>query len=74
MTPTQRLYLRAVATLTQRRGFPPSTRELCRELGVSSTNGVAELLRRLEKQGLITRDRMVARSTLLTAAGRRAVR
>ncbi|MHB8780777.1 MAG: transcriptional repressor LexA, partial [Candidatus Geothermincolia bacterium] len=38
-----------------RRGYPPSIRELCEALGIASTRGVVRHLEALERKGYITR-------------------
>lgn len=38
------------------RGYPPSVREICEAVGISSTSTAHGHLRRLEKKGLIKRD------------------
>lgn len=38
------------------KGYPPSVREICRAVGLSSTSSVHFHLKRLEKEGLIKRD------------------
>ena len=43
-------------TYTENRGFPPSVREICEAVGLSSTSTVHGHLKRLEKKGLIKRD------------------
>lgn len=61
--------LRAIARLTVERHFPPTIRELGDELGISSTNGVVDFLRALERHGWLTHVRGTARSTVLTPSG-----
>ncbi len=43
-------------TYTENRGFPPSVREICEAVGLSSTSTVHGHLKRLEKKGFIKRD------------------
>ncbi|EJO5348816.1 transcriptional repressor LexA [Clostridium botulinum] len=38
------------------KGYPPSVREICRAVGLSSTSSVHFHLKKLEKEGLIRRD------------------
>lgn len=38
------------------KGYPPSVREICKAVGLSSTSSVHFHLKRLEKEGLIKRD------------------
>ena len=40
----------------ERRGFPPSVREICEAMGIKSTSTVHGHLRRLENRGLLVRD------------------
>ena len=41
---------------TREHGFPPSFRELGEQMGIASTNGVNDHLRRLERKGYIERQ------------------
>lgn len=41
---------------TEEKGYPPSVREICKAVSLSSTSTVHGHLKRLEKQGLIKRD------------------
>lgn len=63
--------LRAVYEHRQKFDRAPTYRELCRVLGVRSTNGVSDLLRPLEKKGCLERDRTIARSMRVTDLGMR---
>ena len=47
------------------KGYPPTLREIGSALGVSSTNGVADHLRRLEKKGYIAREPNASRAIRL---------
>jgi repressor LexA len=62
--------LEGISLLTGAHGFPPSVRDLCALLGISSTNGVREHLDALERRGLVKRMERVARSLVLTDSGR----
>lgn len=55
ITDRQRRVLDAVTALSQRLGYPPTLRELGTELGIRSTNGVADHLRALERKGFVVR-------------------
>ena len=66
-TPRQLEVMRVI----KRAEYPPSHRELCAALGNTSTNGAAEMLRRLVRLGLVTMVSFQARSVRLTAAGHR---
>jgi repressor LexA len=63
-------YLRAIDRAWLELGYAPSIRELGDTLGIGSTNGVAEGLKALERRGLVTKARGVARSLRLTTQGR----
>lgn len=67
VTPTQRRYLDFIARYEADNGFTPTIRELCGEMGVKSTNAVNDVLKALERKGLIRRSTMKARSIVLTA-------
>ena len=73
--PTERQVevLHGISRLTRAFGFPPSLRDLCELLGIESTNGVNDHLHALERQGLISRRERIARSLVLTDAGRELV-
>lgn len=73
MTPTQLRYLRAIDKLTKRRGFPPSIREICRELNMSSANASWQVIDRLIKVGMVTRGPRISRSLVITESGRMAL-
>jgi repressor LexA len=44
------------------RGFPPTLREIGRQFGIKSTNGVNDHLRALEKKGYLQREDMKSRA------------
>lgn len=62
LTERQREALDAIVDFKEEHGIPPSQRELCDALGVSSTNAVRGLLEALEKKGAITRTEGKARA------------
>jgi SOS-response transcriptional repressor LexA len=64
LTQRQRDFARAVATLTRRRGIPPTLSELAEELGVSLQRA-ATLAADCEARGAVSRERRVARSLRL---------
>lgn len=70
-SPTQRQLevLRTIASLSSAKGYAPTIRELGDALDISSTNAMNDHLKALVKKGLVTRDRLKARSILITAAG-----
>ncbi len=62
--------LRTVDRLRREDGLPPAVRQLCKVLGIASTNGVADHLRALQRKGLIERRPMVSRGLFITDVGR----
>lgn len=56
LTPRQEEVLDLVLEALERRGYPPSIREICDALGLSSTRGALRHLEALEKKGFITRS------------------
>lgn len=70
LTPRELEALRIISDHTSVNGFPPSIRELCTEMGIRSTNGVAEKLQRLTEKGYLTKSATTARSFRLTAVAR----
>jgi SOS-response transcriptional repressor LexA len=69
VTDRQREVLSVILQFTQARGMAPTLREIMIELGIKSTNGVADHLNRLEHKGLIVRDAMLSRSIRITSKG-----
>ncbi len=63
LTPRQEEVLDLVLEALESRGYPPSIREICDSLGLSSTRGALRHLEALEKKGFISR-----------ASGARAIR
>lgn len=61
LTPRQRDFARAVATLTEQRGIPPTLAEVAAELAVSLPRS-AQLAEACQARGAVTRERRVARS------------
>jgi repressor LexA len=55
LTPRQEEVLDLVLEALEKRGYPPSIREICDALGLSSTRGALRHLEALEKKGFITR-------------------
>lgn len=54
MTPAQARVLEAVGRLTEARGFPPTVRELCADLGTASPSTVWAHLGNLRRSGHLT--------------------
>ncbi|HIE38540.1 MAG TPA: transcriptional repressor LexA [Anaerolineales bacterium] len=69
LTERQRGILRHIWESVNERGYPPSIREIGRAVGISSTSVVNYNLERLEREGLIERDRGFSRGLRLSAAG-----
>lgn len=55
LTERQGQALEFIARLVEERGYPPSVRELCEHMGISSTRGALRHLEALEKKGFISR-------------------
>lgn len=69
-TDRQAEVLLTIARLTEVAGYPPTVRELCEELGIDSTNGISDHVRRLITKGLLQRVPQIARGLILTQAGK----
>jgi repressor LexA len=69
LTDRQREVLGAIEYSLSKRGYPPTVRELANGLGLSSTNGVAQMLDVLERKGVIERDLGVARGLRVVTGG-----
>jgi len=48
--------LGVIKSALRTKGYPPSVREICQAVGLSSTSTVHSYLKRLEKKGLLARD------------------
>lgn len=73
LTKRQKDALKAIHSLTICNGTGPTIREMGIAMDVASDQTVLEMLERLEKAGLIFRDKKQARSTSLTEKGRLAL-
>ena len=62
LTDRQRTILAVIRDSVQRRGYPPSIREICEQAGLASTSSVAHQLGVLEKKGYIRRDPKLPRA------------
>jgi repressor LexA len=69
----QRDLLRAIAASVEVRGYPPTLRELCAALEVSSTTAVLDRLHGLKAKGLVDWSRGSPRTLRLTTTGRAAI-
>jgi repressor LexA len=56
LTPRQRKVLDVIRTAVERRGYPPSMREIGEAVGLTSPSSVAHQLATLERKGFIRRD------------------
>lgn len=55
-------------------GYPPTIREICEHLGVSSTNGVSDHLKALKRKGLLTQQESKSRTLAPTRSVGKLVR
>ncbi|MDF7683201.1 transcriptional repressor LexA [Lactobacillus sp. ESL0679] len=65
--------LRYIYETVADRGFPPTVREICAAVNLSSTSTVHGHLSRLERKGLIIKDATKPRALEITAEGKRAL-
>ena len=56
LTPRQRRVLEVIRDSVQRRGYPPSMREIGEAVGLTSTSSVAHQLATLQRKGFLRRD------------------
>ena len=56
LTPRQRKILEVIREAVDRRGYPPSVREIGESVGLTSTSSVAYQLKTLETKGFLRRD------------------
>src|SRR5437764_6617815 len=56
LTPRQRRVLEVIRDSVERRGYPPSMREIGEAVGLTSTSSVAHQLASLERKGFLRRD------------------
>jgi repressor LexA len=62
LTPRQRKVLEVIRDAVERRGYPPSMREIGEAVGLTSTSSVAHQLASLERKGFLRRDADRARA------------
>jgi SOS-response transcriptional repressor LexA len=69
-TTRQRQVLQAIRDYTAANGYPPTVRELCARLGISSNNAIADHVAALRRKGMLRPAPGVktARSLVLTEA------
>lgn len=65
----QRLWIATIAGLHSELGYSPSSRELARSLGCTSTNAVKEMLVRLQRKGFVDYEKNRARTLRVTPLG-----
>jgi repressor LexA len=56
LTPRQRKVLEVIQTSVERRGYPPSMREIGEAVGLTSSSSVSHQLAALERKGFLRRD------------------
>ncbi len=62
LTQRQRDILDFISTSIDRRGYPPTLREIGEHFGIQSTNGVNDHLKALEKKGFLEREGLKSRA------------
>ncbi len=70
LTDRQREILNFIVKESETRGFPPTIREIGEEMNISSTNGVNDHLKALERKGYIQRGEQQSRSLVPTKRAR----
>lgn len=56
LTPRQRHILQVIKDAVDSRGYPPSIREMCEQVGLASSSSVSHQLKVLESKGFLRRD------------------
>jgi len=69
-TERQAFVLYCLDSMTQRKGYPPTVRELMEAAGLSSTNAMAGHLMALERKGFVTSLPGKARTLRVTEAAK----
>jgi repressor LexA len=62
LTARQKLVLDFISRSIERRGYPPTLREIGEHMGIRSTNGVNDHLKALEKKGYLEREDLKSRA------------
>src|SRR5262245_4460729 len=62
LTDRQRAVLDFISRSIERRGYPPTLREIGEHMGIRSTNGVNDHLKALEKKGYLEREDLKSRA------------
>ena len=68
LTQRQRDILDFISSSIDRRGYPPTLREIGEHFGIQSTNGVNDHLKALEKKGFLAREGLKSRAMRPTSA------
>ncbi|WP_106401901.1 transcriptional repressor LexA [Actinocorallia populi] len=74
LTQRQRMVLEVIRDSVQRRGYPPSMREIGEAVGLTSTSSVSHQLRTLQRKGFLRRDPNRPRAVEVRVPGGRPVR
>src|SRR4051812_36888924 len=74
LTARQRKVLEVIRDSVQRRGYPPSMREIGEAVGLTSTSSVSHQLRALQRKGFLQRDPNRPRAVVVRLPGSPAVR
>ncbi|MHB8451305.1 MAG: transcriptional repressor LexA [Mycobacteriales bacterium] len=69
LTPRQRRVLDVIRETVERRGYPPSIREIGEAVGLASPSSVAYQLKALQAKGLLRRDPNRSRAVEVLSAG-----
>jgi repressor LexA len=69
LTPRQRRVLEVIRDSVERRGYPPSMREIGEAVGLTSTSSVAHQLSTLQRKGFLRRDANRPRAVEVTLPG-----
>jgi repressor LexA len=69
LTRRQQAILDVIRDSVERRGYPPSIREICESAGLASTSSVAHQLAMLERKGFLRRDPNRPRAVDVRAGG-----
>jgi repressor LexA len=62
LTDRQKAVLEFISRSIERRGYPPTLREIGEHMGIRSTNGVNDHLKALEKKGYLEREDLKSRA------------
>lgn len=70
LTPRQREVLATITELTERRGYPPTIREIGAAVGMASPSSVHHHVRALEQAGLLSRSQGRPRVRIIEGASK----